>query len=95
MKKKGKTGARDLAETYEPAPHERAAMEAHFDRKKATPGACWAEPPIMEEPSQPVPRYWDKRLPPRERQGNRRESLGNLRESKAGALLRGRKSPRP
>jgi hypothetical protein len=39
MKKKGKTGARDLAETYEPAPHERAAMEAHFDRKKATPPA--------------------------------------------------------
>jgi hypothetical protein len=41
----------------------------------------------MEEPSQPVPRYWDKRLPPRERQGNRRESLGNLREKQ------GRDSP--
>jgi hypothetical protein len=35
--RKTKTGA--LAETYEPAPHERAAVEAHFARKKATPPA--------------------------------------------------------
>jgi hypothetical protein len=36
MKKKGKTMARDLAKPYEPAPQERAAVEAYFARKKAT-----------------------------------------------------------
>jgi hypothetical protein len=35
--RKTKTGG--LAEPYEPAPNERAAVEAHFARKKATPPA--------------------------------------------------------
>jgi hypothetical protein len=39
MKKKGRTGARDLANPHEPAPQERAAVEAYFARKKATPPA--------------------------------------------------------
>jgi hypothetical protein len=39
MKKKRKTMARDLAKPYEPAPQERAAVEAYFARKKATPPA--------------------------------------------------------
>jgi hypothetical protein len=38
-KKVCKTKTGGLAKTYEPAPHERAAVEAHFARKKATPPA--------------------------------------------------------
>ena len=39
MKNKPKARARDLAEPYEPVPHERAALEAYFARKEVSPPA--------------------------------------------------------
>jgi hypothetical protein len=39
MKNAPKRNTKDLARSYEPTPHERAALEAHFARKEVNPPA--------------------------------------------------------